>query len=44
MVSATGAQDGRRARLERDLPAGVPVLSEAAVLLGTYLGQRRPGG
>jgi AcrR family transcriptional regulator len=37
MVALITARDGLRARLARDLPAGVPVLTDAAIMIGAYL-------
>jgi AcrR family transcriptional regulator len=37
LVGLITARDELRARLRKDLPAGVPVLTEAAVMIGRYL-------
>jgi AcrR family transcriptional regulator len=44
MVALITARDELRARLRRDLPAGVPVLTEAAILIGAYLGAEQDRG
>jgi AcrR family transcriptional regulator len=44
LVGLIAARDELRARLRRDLPAGVPVLTEAAELIGEYLAAERDLG
>lgn len=44
LVGLITARDELRARLRRDLPAGVPVLTESAVLVGSYLAAERDLG
>jgi AcrR family transcriptional regulator len=44
MVSLITARDELRARLRKELPAGVPVLTEAAVMIAGYLGAERDLG
>jgi AcrR family transcriptional regulator len=44
MVGLITARDGLRARLRRDLPAGVPVLTESAVVIAGYLAAERDLG
>ncbi|MEV0128616.1 TetR/AcrR family transcriptional regulator [Dactylosporangium sp. NPDC050688] len=44
LVGLIAARDELRARLRRDLPAGVPVLTEAAELIAAYLAAERDLG
>jgi AcrR family transcriptional regulator len=44
MVNLITARDELRARLRKDLPAGVPVLTEAAVMIAGYLAAERDLG
>jgi AcrR family transcriptional regulator len=44
LVGLVAARDELRARLRRDLPAGVPVLTEAAIMIGEYLAAERALG
>jgi AcrR family transcriptional regulator len=44
IVGLITARDELRARLRKDLPAGVPVLTEAAVLIAGYLAAERDLG
>jgi AcrR family transcriptional regulator len=44
MVGLIAARDGLRARLRKDLPAGVPVLTEAAIMIAGYLAAERDLG
>jgi AcrR family transcriptional regulator len=44
LVGLITARDELRARLRRDLPAGVPVLTEAAELIAAYLAAERDLG
>jgi AcrR family transcriptional regulator len=44
MVGLITARDELRARLRQDLPAGVPVLTEAAVMIAAYLAAERDLG
>jgi AcrR family transcriptional regulator len=44
IVGLVTARDEVRARLRRDLPAGVPVLTEAAIMLAGYLAAERELG
>lgn len=44
MVGLITARDELRARLRKDLPAGVPVLTESAIMIGSYLGAERDLG
>ncbi|MGC5014342.1 TetR family transcriptional regulator [Streptosporangium sp. DT93] len=44
IVGLITARDGLRARLRRDLPAGVPVLTEAATVIASYLAAERDLG
>lgn len=41
LVGLITARDELRARLRRDLPAGLPVLTESAILVGSYLAAER---
>ncbi|GAA2985587.1 TetR/AcrR family transcriptional regulator [Streptosporangium longisporum] len=43
-VGLIAARDELRARLRRDLPAGVPVLTEAAIMIASYLAAERDLG
>jgi AcrR family transcriptional regulator len=44
IVGLITSRDELRARLRRDLPAGVPVLTEAAVMIAAYLADERDLG
>jgi AcrR family transcriptional regulator len=44
IVGLIAARDELRARLRRDLPAGVPVLTEAAIMIAAYLTAERDLG
>ena len=44
MVGLIAARDELRARLRKDLPAGVPVLTEAAIMIAGYLAAERDLG
>ncbi|MEJ3746696.1 TetR/AcrR family transcriptional regulator [Actinomycetes bacterium KLBMP 9797] len=44
VVGLIAARDGLRARLRQDLPAGVPVLTEAATMIAGYLAAERDLG
>jgi AcrR family transcriptional regulator len=44
LVGLVAARDELRARLRRDLPAGVPVLTEAAIMIASYLAAERDLG
>ena len=44
IVGLITARDELRARLRRDLPAGVPMLTDAAIMIGAYLAAERDLG
>ncbi|MEU4834516.1 TetR/AcrR family transcriptional regulator [Streptosporangium sp. NPDC023615] len=44
IVGLIAARDGLRARLRRDLPAGVPVLTDSAIVIASYLAAERDLG
>jgi len=44
LVGLITARDGLRARLSEDLPAGVPVLTDTAIMIAGYLGAERDLG
>jgi len=44
IVGLIAARDELRARLRRDLPAGVPMLTDAAIMIGAYLAAERDLG
>jgi hypothetical protein len=44
IVGLITARDELRARLRKDLPAGVPVLTEAAIMIAGYLAAERDLG
>ncbi|HTJ38013.1 MAG TPA: TetR/AcrR family transcriptional regulator [Dactylosporangium sp.] len=44
IVALVSFRDELRARLRREWPAGVPVLTEAAIMIGRYLGAERDLG